>query len=71
MVKSDVVQEHASLLTIRQVSDILQVHHNTVRRWIAAGRLPAYRLGPRGDLRLKQDELDDFILQMRIGSRAV
>ncbi len=34
-------------LTIRQAADTLNCHPNTVRRWIASGRLPAYRVGPK------------------------
>ena len=32
-------------LSIRAVSIRLGVHPNTVRRWIAAGRLPATKIG--------------------------
>lgn len=55
-----------AMLTVRQVCDILQVHHNTVRRWIATGRLAAYRVGPRGDLRLKPEDLSSFIEGQKI-----
>lgn len=35
------------LLTINDVCLILKVHHNTVRRWIWAGKLLAYQPGRR------------------------
>lgn len=34
-------------LTIRQAADALNCHPNTLRRYIARGRLPAYRVGPK------------------------
>ena len=34
-------------LTIQQVATVKGVSSKTVRRWIAAGLLPAYRVGPR------------------------
>jgi excisionase family DNA binding protein len=71
MVRTAMEHEQVVMLTVKQVCDVLQVHHNTLRRWIAAGRVPAYRIGPRGDLRLKQDDLDAFIEQMRIDADAL
>ncbi len=35
------------LVGINQASEYANVHPITIRRWIAAGRLPAYRVGPR------------------------
>lgn len=35
------------LVGITEASDYADVHPITIRRWIAAGRLPAYRVGPR------------------------
>jgi excisionase family DNA binding protein len=35
----------ASLLTVEQVALQLQVHPESVRRWIRRGRLPAARIG--------------------------
>lgn len=34
-------------LSIAQAAAVLGVHSHTCRRWIAAGLLPAYRVGPR------------------------
>lgn len=38
-----------SMLTVREVSQLLHVHSNTVRRWTDKGMIRAYRIGPRGD----------------------
>lgn len=35
------------LMTMADAAASLGVHRNTLRRWIASGQLPAYRVGPR------------------------
>jgi len=51
------------MLTTGDVSHLLNIHVNTVRRWSNDGLLKAYRLGPRGDRRFKVKEIDSFLLQ--------
>lgn len=36
-----------SLTSIGDAADHVDVSPRTIRRWIAAGRLPGYRVGPR------------------------
>src|SRR5579862_744006 len=36
------------LLSVIEVAGLLGVHVSTVRRWIASGKLPAYRVGGKG-----------------------
>jgi excisionase family DNA binding protein len=43
-------------LTTRDVARRLGVHPQTVRRWIASGRLPATRIGK--DYRISRADLD-------------
>ncbi len=43
--------------TIADAATLLQVSASTVWRWIAAGRLPAQRLGPK-TIRIRQEDLD-------------
>jgi excisionase family DNA binding protein len=43
-------------LTLAEAASQLGVHTKTVRRLIAAGRLPAYRVGPRL-IRLKSEDV--------------
>lgn len=44
-------------LTVREAADLLRVSVPTIRRWIAAGRLPADRPGVRS-LRIKRSTLN-------------
>ena len=46
-----------NMLTVREVSQLLHVHPNTLRRWSDAGRLKAYRITPRGDRRYRRDDV--------------
>ena len=43
------------LLNIKQVSQILGVHPDTLRTWDNEGRLPAVRLGSRRDRRWRKE----------------
>jgi excisionase family DNA binding protein len=50
------------LLTVEQVADRLQVHPETVRRWLRAGRLRGVRLGgSKLGYRVSEDELERFV----------
>ena len=48
------------LLTIESAADMLAVHPRTIRRYIDAGDLPAYRLGPR-QIRVKRADVDALL----------
>ena len=52
-----------SLLTMQEVSILLHVHVNTIRRWSDTGILPAYRIGPRGDRRFRREDIDTFLTE--------
>lgn len=41
-----------TLLTVKEVSEKLRVHHSTVRRWIESNSLPAVELPRRGKKRI-------------------
>jgi excisionase family DNA binding protein len=49
------------LLTVRDVSEFLNVHPNTVRGWSNNGVLPAYWIGPRPRRRFKLEDIETFI----------
>lgn len=44
------------MTTIESAADMLDTSTRTVRRYIAEGRLPGYRLGPR-QIRVKRDDV--------------
>jgi len=50
------------MLTLYEVSELLHVHPNTLRRWSNSGKLIAHRLGPRGDRRFKREDVLQFIV---------
>jgi excisionase family DNA binding protein len=52
-------------LTIVQVAERVQVAPRTVRRWIAAGRLVAHRVG--GVVRVAEGDLRAFLALCRDG----
>ena len=53
------------LATIGLAAEYVDVHPRTVRRWIAAGRLPAYRVGPRL-LKIDLNELEDMLRRIPV-----
>jgi excisionase family DNA binding protein len=53
-----------SMLTVREVADMLHVHVNTVRRWSNRGILKAYQINNRGDRRFRQQDVALFLVKM-------
>jgi excisionase family DNA binding protein len=49
------------LLTVEQVADYLQVHPETVRRWLREGSLVGVSLGGRTRWRVRREDLERFI----------
>jgi excisionase family DNA binding protein len=58
---------HRKLMTIAAAAAYADVHPVTLRRWVAAGRLPAYRVGPRL-LKVDQAELDSVVRPLPVTS---
>ncbi len=50
-----------TFLTVDEVAQRLNVHPDTVRRWIRAGEINALSLGGPAGYRIPQAELDRFI----------
>lgn len=58
----------SSMLTVQEVSQLLRVHGNTLRRWTRQGIIKAYRIGPRGDRRFRPEDIALLLLE---GSRGI
>lgn len=56
-----------SMLTVKEVSRLLHVHSNTLRRWSDQGILKAYRIGPRGDRRFRPEDIAVLLLEENKG----
>jgi len=55
-----------SMLTIRDVSKLLHVHPNTLRRWADKGIVETYRITSRGDRRFMAKDISRFLTSMNI-----
>lgn len=55
------------LLTVKEVSQILRVHSNTLRRWSEQGIVKTYRIGPRGDRRFRAEDIATLLLEQNHG----
>jgi len=49
------------MLTVDEVAHLLHVHPSTVRRWEKQGQLKSYRLGSKGVIRFKREDVSHFI----------
>ena len=49
------------MLTSTEAAMRLNVHINTLRRWTNIGVLKSYRIGIRGDRRIKTDDIESFV----------
>lgn len=50
-------QEISSVLTLKQASELLSCHPNTLRKWEQEGIVKCYRLGLRGDRRFRKEDI--------------
>lgn len=51
------------LLTVAEICQRLQVHEETVRRWLRDGRLKGINLGGRSGYRIREADLAAFLEQ--------
>jgi len=52
---------NSEMMTTTEVAKLLHVHTNTVRHRANRELIHTYRLGPRGDRRFTQEDVDTFI----------
>jgi excisionase family DNA binding protein len=50
-----------NMLTIREVSMLLHVHPNTLRRWADKGIIRSFCITPRGDRRFMSKDINHFL----------
>jgi len=55
----------STYISIDDAASRLGVHSKTLRKWVAAGHVPAYRLGPKV-LRIKLADLEAMVERKRI-----
>ena len=55
------IEDLPDLLTLEQVSEMLQVHPNTLRNWDKDGTLKSIRIGSRKLYRYKKADIIKFI----------
>lgn len=53
------------LLTVEDVADRLQVHPETIRRWLREGRLQGYRISRRGGWRIRPESVEAMLMEMQ------
>jgi len=59
-----ILNEVEPMLTIKEVSQILYVHPNTLRRWSDQGIIKAVRINSRGDRRFRPNDIWDFLYEL-------
>ena len=55
------------MLTVREVTRLLHIHSNTLRRWSNAGIIRAYRITRRGDRRFRREDITRFLAELNAG----
>ncbi|MBA7485922.1 hypothetical protein ES707_21474 [subsurface metagenome] len=55
------------LLTVKEVTQLLHIHSNTLRRWSDKGIIKALRITRRGDRRFRQEDIDRFLTELNPG----
>jgi excisionase family DNA binding protein len=48
-------------ITIKQASDLLKVHPNTIRNWIKTGILKYYQVGRGYKVLVKTEDIDEIL----------
>ena len=51
----------SELITLKEASDALKVHPNTLRDWDKKGILKAVRIGIKRNVRYRKNDIENFI----------
>ncbi len=60
-----------TLLKVEDVAEHLQVHEETVRRWLREGRLEGYRISRRGGWRVRPESVVKMLEEMNAEGKLV
>lgn len=54
-------------LKIKDLAELLNVSETTIRRWLAEGKIPAYRLNHQ--FRFSRSEIEDWVMSCKMGKK--
>ena len=57
------------MFTVKEVSALLHIHPNTLRRWADKGIIKSFCITPRGDRRFMSRDIDQFLSVMNSQNR--
>ncbi|MDP8225135.1 MAG: CTP synthase (glutamine hydrolyzing) [Candidatus Lernaella stagnicola] len=60
------MKDPEQFLTLEDVAERLKVSISTVRRWVKSGDLKALKVGNRGQYRISEEDLDDFLAETEV-----
>jgi len=58
--------EIGPMLTIREVTRLLHIHPNTLRRWSDRGIIRSFRITRRGDRRFRRKDIVSFLAKLNV-----
>ncbi len=53
--------EEGQMLTVQKIAHRLDVHEQTVRRWLRSGELTGVLLGDKAGYRVREEDLEEFL----------
>jgi excisionase family DNA binding protein len=59
------------MLTLQQVAEWMQVHEETVRRWLRNGDLAGINLGGKSGYRIRESEVEAFLKRREEASKSL
>ena len=53
---------------MKQIADMLNVHINTVQKWVSVGKLTHYKIGQ--SVRVDKEDLHSFLVEYKKGDKS-